>query len=127
VSLATSRLLVDERASDDGGFERTWLECIDGRLHLRFDDTTSAILDIGVLEAVMSRYGKPLADDVILDGPKLELAGGGTLAILRHRARYDVVAKDYLVYGAPGREPLAELCTSVTAALTFIARSSAGD
>ena len=121
------RLLIHEQAKPDGDVERTWLEAVDGKLVLRFDEATTAVVEIHVLEAVMRRYGKPLADDIVVSGPKLELEGGRTLGLVRHRGRYDVIAKDFLVYCAPGREPVAELATSVTAALTFLVRSSAGD
>ena len=121
------RLLIHEQVRADGDVERTWLEVVDGELVLRFDEATTAAVEIRVLEAVMRRYGKPLADDIVVSGTRLELDGGRTLGLVRHRGRYDVIAKDFLVYGAPGQEPVAELATSVTAALTFLLRSSAGD
>jgi hypothetical protein len=70
----------------------------------------------------MKRYGKALADDIVVSGPTLELEGGRRVSLLRHRARYDVIAKDFLVYEAPNREPVAELATSVSAALAHLAR-----
>ena len=85
------------------------------------------IVELGVLDAVMKRYGRPLADDVIFTGPTLELEGGQTLSLLRHRARYDVIARDFLVYRIPGKEPIAELAASVTAALTYLVRPLTGD
>ena len=117
-----TRLLIDERARSDGESERTWLELVDGRLGLRFDETLVAIVEEPALEAVMTRYGKALADEIVVTGPTLELEGGRRLSLLRHRARYDVVAKDFLVYEVPNRHPVAELATSVSAALAHLAR-----
>ena len=53
-------------------------------------------------------------------GPVLVLEGGASVQLFRHRAFYDVIAKDYLVYTAPGSEPVAELAASVTAALDYL-------
>jgi hypothetical protein len=117
-----TRLLIDERATPDGPLQRTWLELAEGKLALRFDETLVAIVELSALEAVMERYGRALADDIVLSGPTLELEGGRRLSLFRHRARYDVLAKDFLVYEAPDREPLAELATSVSAALAHLAR-----
>lgn len=122
-----TRLIIDERARSDGARERTYLELVDGKLALRFDDALVAIVEHAALDAVMRRYGKPLADDIVLSGPTLELGAGRKISILRHRARYDVLEKDYLVYEAPGREPVAELATSVSAALAHLVRSSSRD
>jgi hypothetical protein len=117
-----NRLVIHERILADGGSERTWLDLEGGQLVLGVDDATAACVDLSVLEAVMKRYGKPIAGDVELSGPALELGGGRTLSMLRHRARYDVIAKDFLVYRVPGDEPLAELSASVSAALTYLVR-----
>jgi hypothetical protein len=122
-----TRLLIDERARSDGELERTWLELADGKLALRFDEAIVAIVEERALEAVMKRYGKALADDIVVSGPTLELEGGRRISLLRHRARYDVVAKDFLVYEAPDRAPVAELATSVSAALAHLARSPSRD
>jgi hypothetical protein len=95
---------------------------VDGKLALRFDDTLVAIVEDGVFETVMHRYGKELADDIVVSGPTLELAGERRISLLRHRARYDVIAKDFLVFEAPNRAPVAELATTVAAALAHLAR-----
>ena len=82
--------------------------------------------------AVLERYGKPLADGITLDGcPSLNLApiagatGSARLCILRHRALYDVIARDFVVLARDDHEPYAELATMVTAALTHLARATA--
>ena len=71
----------------------------------------------------MRRYGKPLADDVTLHGARLVLPAGRSVVLLRHLARYDVIAKDYLVYSSPDAPPLAELAGSIAAALLYLARA----
>jgi hypothetical protein len=75
-----------------------------------------------VLEKVMERYAKPLADGIELP-PGLPLGDGCTLHLLRHRARYDVIARDFLVLSRPNREPIAELATTIAAALAFLFRA----
>ena len=74
---------------------------------------------IAILDGVMRRYGKPVADDVPLEGPRLEVAGR-VLSLLRYRPRYDVIARDYLVYAVGNEAPIAELATSVTGALAYL-------
>jgi hypothetical protein len=116
-------LLLDERIQDDGSLERVTLASRDGALLLQVGSATPLLLPDGALERVMARYGKPLAPDVALGGPVLDAGGGPGVRMLRHRARYDVIAKDYVVYTAPGREPVAELAVAVTAALVHLARA----
>jgi hypothetical protein len=113
-------LLLHERSLADGTIERTWLEVRNGTLSLRVDDEDIVEVPPAVIEAVMKRYGKPLADDLVLNGPSLALGDGRSVQLFRHRAIYDVIAKDYLVYTAPDREPVAELAASVTAALGYL-------
>lgn len=40
--------------------------------------------------------------------------------MLRHLARYDVIARDFLVYRTPNEEPITELASAVTAALMHL-------
>ncbi len=115
-----ARLLLHQRELPDGRLEHTWLEVDEGVLYLRLDDADPREVPSAVLEGVMKRYGKPLADDIVVSGPALTLEGERRLQLFRHRAFYDVIAKDYLVYASPGREPVAELAASVTAALTYL-------
>jgi hypothetical protein len=113
-------LLLHERSLPDGRVERTWLEVRNGVLSMRIDDGHAREVPPSVLEAVMKRYGKPLADDVVVTGPRVTLGDGRSVQLFRHRALYDVIAKDYLVYVASDQEPLAELAASVTAALSYL-------
>ena len=119
-------LTISERILDDGTLETVTLDVRGGELSVRIGSGSPARLPDGALERVMTRYGKPLAADIRLDGPSLDLGGGAVLRLLRHLARYDVIARDYLVWSAPGREPLAELAVAISAALVHLARL-AGD
>jgi hypothetical protein len=113
-------LLIHESATSDGLVERTWLELGDGALFLRIDDSPRGKVELSILEAVMHRYARPLADGVAAVGPTLELPGDRALCLFRHRARYDLIARDFLVYSAPRQETIAELAASVTAALVYL-------
>lgn len=106
------------------------------RIELSFEEGTLALvsegqarpLPAGALDAVMRRYGKPLAPET-LHAPgfglqaSLDLGGGRTLGRFRFRPRYDVIARDYLALFSPGEEPLCELAAAVTAALDHLAKS----
>jgi hypothetical protein len=86
-----------------------------------------AELPMIVLERVMERYGKPLDDGILLDGPgsaRVDLGDGSTLHRIRHRGFYDVIARDFVVWTSRGREPLAELATAVSAALVHFANAT---
>jgi hypothetical protein len=77
------------------------------------------------LGAVMRRFGAPLDPTeplTVIDS--LELGGGNVLRHVRHRARYDVIARDYLVLEAPGGEPLCALATAVAGALAHLGRAA---
>ena len=114
------RLVLHETMLPGGAFEKTWLEVVDGALVMRVEGGSAVEVPVPIFEAVMQRYGRPLAEGIDPVGPTVELPGGQVLCLFRHRARYDVTARDFLVYRAPGREPLAELATSVSAALTYL-------
>jgi hypothetical protein len=115
-------LTIGERIRDDGSLEQVTLEARDGALWIRVGEEPPAALPSGALEGVMRRYGKPLAPDVAVDGPRLDLGEECALVRIRHLARYDVIAKDFLVLSAPGREPLVELAVAVAGALVYLAR-----
>lgn len=112
-------LLLHERTRPDGTLEKTWLEVEEGSLFLHIEGAPKAEVPLAVLDVVMRRYGRPVADDVPLAGPRLEI-GARSLSILRYRPRYDVIARDYFVYAIERQPPLAELATAVTAALAYL-------
>jgi hypothetical protein len=79
----------------------------------------------GALDAVMARYGKPLEPGEALAGvAALDLGAGRALRHVRHLARYDVIARDYLVYDRPDGEALCALATTVAGALEHLARAA---
>jgi hypothetical protein len=119
------RLILHESVLEGGASEKTWLEVVEGALVMRVERGLSVEVPLAIFEAVMQRYGRPLAEGIDPVGPTLELPGGEVLCLFRHRARYDVIAKDFLVYRALGREPLAELAASVSAALAYLVRAHA--
>lgn len=77
----------------------------------------------GAVAAVMRRFGKPLeAGDPPAAEETLDLGEGCSLVRFRFLRRYDVISRDYLIYRAPGAEPLCEMATAVTAGLDHLAR-----
>ena len=117
----SARLLLHERTLPDGALEKTWLEVDEGSLFFHVEGSPKTEVPLAVLDGVMQRYGRPLADDVPLEGPRLDVAGRA-LSVLRYRPRYDVIARDYLVYAAGEQTPVAELATAVTGALAYLLR-----
>lgn len=115
----------------DGTLARVVLRCDDDGLHLEVDEEEekgpeSLSLPPQALEAVMSRFGLPLEPGEHLSPvAELDLGDGRRLRHARHLARHDVIAKDYLVYEAPLREPSCALATTVAGALVHLGRAAA--
>ena len=118
-------LKIDEITRDDGTLES---------VHLRADAEGLVLVTGGqqlplpakVLAPVMRRYGAPFdADETVSEVAILMLGEAERLRHVRHLARYDVIAKDYLVHEQPGEEPLCALATTVAGALTHLARAMA--
>jgi hypothetical protein len=102
-------------------------------VHLAVDDRGLTIVTDGAelaladvaLDAVMLRFGAPLEpEEPIAEVARLDLGGGRALRHVRHLGRYDVIARDYLVYDVPGREPLCALATTVAGALVHLGRTT---
>lgn len=85
------------------------------------DGQADVVLPYGLLFKVFERYGKPLDSSIALPQQGLDLGGGVQLFALRHLARFDVIAKDYVVLSRPGEEPLCELSVSIAGALSHLA------
>jgi hypothetical protein len=117
----SQHLILHERTREDGSLERTFLETDGDALYLHLAEETKAIVPLAFLDGVMRRYGKPLEDGVPLPEPRLRV-GDRTIGMLRYRPRYDVIAKDYVVYAVGDDTPLVELATSVSAALAYLLR-----
>jgi hypothetical protein len=116
-------ITIHETTEEAGAPVRTRLSFEDGSLALTVGDEAFALPD-GALDAVMKRYGKPLAavENEMMVDERLDLGDGRALVRFRFMRRPDVIARDYLVLYAPDSEPLCEMATSVTAALDHLAR-----
>jgi hypothetical protein len=99
---------------------RTFLRAAGGVISLEEPEQITE-LPLSLVLSVFARYGKPLAAEILLTGPTLALSDSIKVLHLRHLARFDVIAKDYMVLLAEGSEPCAELATGITAALSFLA------
>ena len=113
-------LLLDERILPDGTHAKSWASPSASGIHLRDDDGTEGDLSLTALDRVMTKYGRPLESDIVLDGAHLDLANGCRLRRLRYHAIVDAEARDYLVWERPNEEPLAVVATMATAALRYL-------
>ena len=105
---------------------RTVLRKDDEQLVLVVGDETWPLPD-GALAAVMRRYGKPLEESETLNiEERIDLPSGASLERFRFLRRYDVIARDYVLYREQGHLPLCEMATSVSAALVHLARRYRG-
>lgn len=114
-----SVLLLDERITADGSHARTWASCDGQRLQIRDDDGTAGELSLVAVDRVMRRYGRPLEHGIALEDEPL-MCGSHRLRRLRYHAAVDAAGRDYLVWEAPGEEPLACIATMATAALRYL-------
>jgi hypothetical protein len=122
----TGTLKIHESTAASGELSAVSLQAFRGALALVNDEGTFSLPE-GGLEAVMARYGAPLDLDAaskLALVATLALAGGRALRHVRHLATYDVIARDYLVYEAPGQEPLCALATTVAGALDHLGRAA---
>ena len=96
-------------------------------LFLTHENVTRPIPD-GSIAAIMKRYGAPLdAGAKFHEVDALELGPGERLRHIRHLDFYDVIARDYLVYEAPGLEPSCARAITVAGALEHLARAATRD
>ncbi len=121
MSAPTSPALVLNESHDvEGRAVRVAVFVDDGELVLDYEGR-EVVLPFALVEAVFERFAKPLDPTIVPRGVRLEVGSAGALTHLRHLARYDVVARDYVVLDRPGKEPLAELCTAIAAPLVHLA------
>jgi hypothetical protein len=116
---------IHETTEADGALRPVSLVAEEGALFLTSGHERVALPE-GALAAVMARFGKPLdpsAELVHVD--EVDLGEGCRLRHVRHLATYDVIARDWLVYEAPGEEALCALATNVAGALGHLARAFA--
>jgi hypothetical protein len=116
-------LTIHEWLTEDGSSQTVTVGVNAGELLVRVGEEAPVSLPILALERVMERYGRPLAEGVVLDGPSLALGEGRVLHRIRHRGRYDVIARDFLVWTTAGSELLVELAVAVSGALVHLARA----
>lgn len=122
-------LKIHETTKSDGSLAPVYLRVADGDVELVTeelgDEGGAVVLPGDVLARVMTRYGAPLELGMELsEVDRLELGGGARIRHVRHLARYDVIAKDWLVYEAEGEEPLCALANTVATALGHLARAA---
>jgi hypothetical protein len=116
-------LKIDERSTLEGELSAVFLQFEAGVLSI-VEEHCALPLPSGALDAVMARFGKPLDPDAQLaEMGTLEVGDGRILRHVRHLARYDVVARDYLVY-ASAAEPLCVLAITAAGALRHLARAA---
>jgi len=118
-------MIVGERTMPDGSLAPVTLAIDGDRAVLSLHNTHIGELPIEAIDVVMRRYGKPLDPSVAVPEGGLALGEVGRLVHIRFLARYDVIARDWLVLVRPNEEPLAELAVSVVAALEHLASATA--
>lgn len=116
---------IHETTRADGSFAPVDLRVEDGEIVVASDDGVCA-LPGDALVRIMTRYGAPIEDGTKLtDVDAIEIGEGKRLRHVRHLARYDVIAKDWLIYEARGAEPICALANTVASALLHLARVAA--
>ncbi len=119
-------LKIHETTTARGELSCVFLRLEDGVLAITSDEGTHALPE-AALDSVMTRFGAPLdLAERLAEVAVLDLGDGRVLRQVRHLARYDVIARDYVTYSVPGREPLCALATTVTGALAHLGRAAAG-
>jgi hypothetical protein len=122
--MALGMLKIHEATTATGELSGVFLRFEDGVLAIVSERGTYALPD-GALASVMTRFGAALDPaERVAPGAMLELGNGRLLCHVRHLARYDVIARDYLVYHSPEREPLCALATTVAAALGHLGQAA---
>lgn len=115
-----------EHTAPDGTLVPVALVIDDGDVCLAQGDDVYPLPE-RALDVVMARYGAPFdPDEPVLDIASLDL-GGASVRHVRHLARFDVIARDYLVVQPPAGSdapPLCALATTVAVALMALARAA---
>jgi len=131
---ATERLLLLETHQESGETARVWLDGGASGLTLRREgfgpEPELLPLVPGAVQRVMLRYGGVPSEDLVSTvenlAAALTLEDQSTLSTFRFRPRYDVIAKDYIVWRCSGESARLELAVSVAAALTHLGRAALG-
>lgn len=113
--------MLHEITEADGSLSPVRLTVEDGELVVVVR-AEAAVVPEPLFAAVVGRYGAPFDEaEAVRRVGTLTLASGATIEHVRHLARFDVVARDYLVYGATGvRERTCASSTVVAGALAHL-------
>ena len=121
-------LTIDERIAPDGGSLTTEIaqarESFGESFRILDAGQEVGELSLATLDAVMRRYAKPLDASIVLEGPSIDLGAERRVVMIRHRAIYDVIARDFFVLVRSDAEPVAALSTIIAGALTHMARAT---
>ncbi len=120
-----SELKIDETSTASGELASVFLRIDDGVVSL-VDERGAFALPSNAVDAVMRRYGMPFDESDsqrITRVASLDL-GNATLHHVRHLARFDVIARDWLVYERPEHEAMCVLACDVARALAHLARAA---
>jgi hypothetical protein len=117
-------LRIHETTKESGALASVFVRVDDGVVSIVDDEGTFALPD-GAIRTVMTRYGAPLEPtERVTRIATLDLGDRATLHHVRHLARYDVIARDYLVYETSNREALCALAHNVARALSHLAHAA---
>lgn len=117
-------LKIHETTKPDGQLASFFLVVDDGVLRIASEQESFGLPE-GALDAVMARFGAPLdPSERLVDVAELDLGDGRMIRHVRHLSRWDVIARDYLVYETAGREASCALATTVAGALDHIGRAA---
>jgi hypothetical protein len=119
-------LKISELTDASGALAAVFLRSTNGVLELVRGEDVVAVPP-RALEAVMARYGAPFDPEAAISVEEtLALGDGRTLRHVRHLAGYDVIARDYLVYEAPGSDASCAMATTVARGLEHLADVARG-
>ena len=122
-----TEIVIDESLGDDGEPRQMVLVRIptnagqnEARLRVVDHGVDIGMVSAGVLAGIMARYGRPLDNQVAAPARGLDLGGQRSIGRVQFRAAVDAASRDYVVWRAPDREPLAALGRQLATALRYL-------
>ena len=113
---------IHEFSSEAGELSSVSLRLVGEQLEITSKDGTWPLPEAAV-HAVLARFGAPFDESARFTTlARFSLPNGAELSHVRHLSRYDVIARDYIVYRTPG-DALCALATTVAAALLHLGRA----